>query len=56
MEAIDLAARAGSAWDHVRLRRMQQRIDRVESVRDILATTWADCQARLRDCGRWADS
>lgn len=33
MEAIDLAARAGSAWDHLRLRRMQQRIDRVEEDR-----------------------
>jgi enoyl-[acyl-carrier protein] reductase II len=30
------------------------RIERVESVRDILTTTWADCQQRLRDLGRWA--
>lgn len=33
MEAIDLTARAGSAWDHLRLRRMQQRIDRAEEDR-----------------------
>ena len=31
------------------------RIDRVESVRDILTTTWNDCQQRLRDLGRWAE-
>ncbi|HUP74871.1 MAG TPA: nitronate monooxygenase [Acidimicrobiales bacterium] len=30
------------------------RIDRVESVRDILSTTWTECQQRLRDLGRWA--
>jgi enoyl-[acyl-carrier protein] reductase II len=32
------------------------RIDRVESVRDILSTTWIECQQRLRDLGRWAES
>ena len=31
------------------------RIDRVESVRDILTTTWIECQQRLRDLGRWAE-
>jgi enoyl-[acyl-carrier protein] reductase II len=30
------------------------RIERVESVRDILTTAWAECQQRLRDLGRWA--
>lgn len=38
MEASDLITRAGSTWDHLRLRRMQQRIDRVEEDRARLRT------------------
>jgi enoyl-[acyl-carrier protein] reductase II len=30
------------------------RIDRVQPVREILTTAWAECQQRLRDMGRWA--
>jgi enoyl-[acyl-carrier protein] reductase II len=30
------------------------RIERVESVRDILTTAWTECQQRLRELGRWA--
>jgi enoyl-[acyl-carrier protein] reductase II len=30
------------------------RIERVETVRDILTSAWAECRQRLRDLGRWA--
>jgi enoyl-[acyl-carrier protein] reductase II len=30
------------------------RIDRVESVRDILTSAWNECQQRMRELGRWA--
>ena len=30
------------------------RIDRVQPVREILTTAWAECQQRLREMGRWA--
>lgn len=30
------------------------RIDRVQPVREILTTSWNECQARLRELGRWS--
>jgi len=30
------------------------RIDRVQPVREILTTAWADCRARLQELGRWS--